>query len=98
MLLTFVILIIVIVILVMILNDNKKDFKTITFKDKKLYLIVQFLHGNCGLKTNKAVLSRNGDDFFGTSRGINDTLKVYQLWAKRSLESEPFLSLGSAQK
>ena len=58
-----VIVLIVIVIICLCSNNEKKEFKSIDFKDKKLYLCCVFLHGNCGLKTNKAVLSRNNDEF-----------------------------------
>ena len=42
---------------------EKKKFKKINFKNKKLYLCIAFLYGNCGLKTNKAVISRDGNLF-----------------------------------
>lgn len=94
MILTFVILIIVIVILVMILNDNKKDFKTITFKDKKPYLIVAFLHGNCGLKTNKAVLSRNGDDFLLETEDKEGKVESFKFNASQIVNVEVVEQLG----
>ena len=44
-------------------TSDKRKFKKINFKNKKLYLCVFFLYGNCNLKTNKAVISRDGDLF-----------------------------------
>jgi len=45
------------------ITSDKHKFKKINFKNKKLYLCVFFLYGNCNLKTNKAVISRDGDLF-----------------------------------
>lgn len=58
-----VIILIVLLLIYLYFNRDKKKFKNINFKNKKLYLCVYFLYGNCGLKTNKAVLSRNNDEF-----------------------------------
>ena len=44
-------------------TSDKRKFKKINFKNKKLYLCVFFLYGNCNLKTNKAVISRDEDLF-----------------------------------
>lgn len=44
-------------------KNERKRFKSIDFKNKKIYLCLLFLYGSCNLKTNKAVLSRNGDTF-----------------------------------
>lgn len=44
-------------------TSDKRKFKKINFKNKKLYLCVFFLYGNCNLKTNKAVISRDGNLF-----------------------------------
>lgn len=44
-------------------TSDKRKFKKINFKNKKLYLCIFFLYGNCNLKTNKAVISRDGDLF-----------------------------------
>ena len=44
-------------------TSEKRKFKKINFKNKKLYLCVFFLYGNCNVKTNKAVISRDGDLF-----------------------------------
>ena len=63
MLYIIIILIIIVLFVCFITNSDKTKFKNIDFKCKKLYLCVIFLHGNCNLKTNKAVLSRNNDDF-----------------------------------
>ncbi len=57
------ILFIFIIVMVITLTDKRRNYKSIDFKGKKLYLICKFLYGNCGLKTNKAVLSRNDDEF-----------------------------------
>ena len=60
-------------------NSDKKKFKTINFKTKKLYLCVCFLYGNCGLKTNKAVLSRNDDEFLIETEDDNvAAIRFYQ--------------------
>ena len=59
----FLIPIILIIVIVIVLKDERRNYKNINFKEKKLYLCCKFLHGNCNLKTNKAVLSRNGDSF-----------------------------------
>lgn len=42
---------------------EKIKFKKIDFQNKKTYLCVFFLYGNCGLRTNKAVISRSDDLF-----------------------------------
>lgn len=59
------ILILIIVIICIYLKSNleKSKFKKINFKNKKMYLCVFFLYGNCNLKTNKAVLSRDKNNF-----------------------------------
>ena len=60
-------IIVIVVILAFILyikcTGEKHRFKKINFKNKKLYLCIFFLYGNCNLKTNKAVISRDGDMF-----------------------------------
>ena len=55
--------IIIFLILYISSTSDKRKFKKINFKNKKLYLCVFFLYGNCNLKTNKAVISRDGDMF-----------------------------------
>ena len=60
-------IIVIVVILAFILyikcTGEKHRFKKINFENKKLYLCIFFLYGNCNLKTNKAVISREGDMF-----------------------------------
>lgn len=63
MLLIYLIPIILIIVIVIILKDERRTYKSINFKEKKLYLCCKFLYGNCNLKTNIAVLSRSEDNF-----------------------------------
>ena len=60
-----IIILVVIIFLILYIKStsDKRKFKKINFKNKKLYLCVFFLYGNCNLKTNKSVISRDGDMF-----------------------------------
>ena len=59
-------------------NSDRKKFKSIDFKSKKLYLCVIFLYGNCGLKTNKAVLSRNNNEFLLETEDNNSVVQSFK--------------------
>lgn len=60
-----IIILVAIVLLIFYMKSilEKRKFKKISFKNKKLYLCVFFLYGNCNLKTNKAVISREDNLF-----------------------------------
>ena len=77
--LELVILILIIIVICVYLKSNleKSKFKKIDFKNKKMYLCVFFLYGNCNLKTNKAVLSRDKDNFLIETEDKNYNVELF---------------------
>ena len=74
----YIVILILIVILIIYLKNDKRKFKTINFKNKKLYLCCLFLHGTCNLKTNKAVISRNEDEFLIETEDNNSVVESFK--------------------
>lgn len=92
------IILIFIVVLICICAKNnleKSKFKKINFKDKKMYLCVFFLHGNCNLKTNKAVLSRNDEIFLIETEDKNFNVESFSFNEQDILNVEIRESLSS---
>lgn len=78
--LELIVIVLIIVIIYAYLKNNleKRKFKSINFKNKKMYLCVLFLYGNCDLKTNKAVLSRDKNDFLIETEDKNHNVESFR--------------------